>query len=79
MDLVVDVVCYGQKLEPLAAYLNGEACNVTLAFVPSNNLPDWATKRASGASIESSLQPVSLKDDQFIGVDGLPFNITGIP
>eukprot|EP00884_Botryococcus_braunii_P011047 jgi/Botrbrau1/19944/Bobra.0059s0061.1 len=63
---------------PVAASLNGVLCDITLTYLPSNNLPEWATKRAGSAGIESGLQPISLEDDQFIGVDGMPFNITGL-
>jgi hypothetical protein len=69
-----------QVFVPSIVYLNDIACTVTLAFVPSNELPAWAKWKGSGAAgIESSQQPLSLQDDQWIGVDGKPFNMIGKP
>jgi hypothetical protein len=65
---------------PSVVYLNDIACTVSLAFVPSTELPAWAKlKRSGAAGIESSQQSLSLQDDQWIGVDGKPFNMLGMP
>lgn len=69
-----------QEFAPIQARLNGMDCGLVNYGTGNVASPPLGLSNSNFRRLKQSTQgdqPVSLRDDQFIGVDGRPFNIRG--